>query len=325
MEIAQGGGMHVFTTVGLPTVRAKMDYLKGVMSSVFAPLDVVPDDPDLFDNHIVSTSLGSLSLANAHSYPAHIIRRRPHAAGTPRHLFFLHMQLQGKVQAMQDGREGLLGPGDMVLCDAAAPYDLGLIGENRTLILGIPADELTRRVPAPYGLLGRQLPGSAGPLRMVRGLLGELWEQVEKGAPLPQEAGERLAATLLDLFATACHLNFGTVSAEGTLADGHRARIRRLIEQRLFDPDLSVPAIAQALGLSERYLRLLAAGEGEAVSAYILRRRLAECARRLRDPLHANRTVTELAFACGFNDASHFSRAFKARYGMAPRDYRAEG
>lgn len=55
------------------------------------------------------------------------------------------------MHARQDGREGVLEPGDMVLCDTAAPYDLGLSGQCRTLILGIPASELARRVASPSG------------------------------------------------------------------------------------------------------------------------------------------------------------------------------
>jgi AraC-like DNA-binding protein len=32
------------------------------------------------------------------------------------------------------------------------------------------------------------------------------------------------------------------------------------------------------------------------------------------------RTIADIAFAAGFNDPSHFSRAYKERYGCAPRD-----
>lgn len=41
--------------------------------------------------------------------------------------------------------------------------------------------------------------------------------------------------------------------------------------------------------------------------------------RELSDPLHASRSVSDIAFACGFNDAAHFSRSFRARFGCAPR------
>jgi len=33
-------------------------------------------------------------------------------------------------------------------------------------------------------------------------------------------------------------------------------------------------------------------------------------------------TVSEIAFSWGFNSAAHFTRAFRAKYGMAPSEYR---
>jgi AraC-like DNA-binding protein len=37
---------------------------------------------------------------------------------------------------------------------------------------------------------------------------------------------------------------------------------------------------------------------------------------------NARRPLGEIAFAAGFNDLSHFTRACRARYGCAPRDAR---
>jgi AraC-like DNA-binding protein len=36
-------------------------------------------------------------------------------------------------------------------------------------------------------------------------------------------------------------------------------------------------------------------------------------------------TVTEIAYATGFSDLSYFSRAFRRRFGMTPRDRRHGG
>jgi AraC family transcriptional activator of tynA and feaB len=32
--------------------------------------------------------------------------------------------------------------------------------------------------------------------------------------------------------------------------------------------------------------------------------------------------ISEIAYAWGFNDLSHFNRAFRARFGMTPREWR---
>jgi len=52
-------------------------------------------------------------------------------------------------------------------------------------------------------------------------------------------------------------------------------------------------------------------------------RRLDATRRDLCDPALAARSISEIAFAWGFNDAAHFSRAFRARFGRSPRELRA--
>jgi AraC-like DNA-binding protein len=73
--------------------------------------------------------------------------------------------------------------------------------------------------------------------------------------------------------------------------------------------------------MSVRYLHRLFEDAGASVRATILARRLDRC----RDALAGSprRSISEIAFAWGFNDAAHFSRVFKARFGGSPRDLRA--
>ncbi len=80
---------------------------------------------------------------------------------------------------------------------------------------------------------------------------------------------------------------------------------------------------AQGLKLSSRYLRMIFATSGETVSAYILRRRLEESGRQMADPQWRGRSIAEIAFGWGFNSAPHFTRSFRDRYGLSPRQYRS--
>jgi AraC-like DNA-binding protein len=96
----------------------------------------------------------------------------------------------------------------------------------------------------------------------------------------------------------------------------------RYIEDHLRDPELSPAKVAKGLRISPRYLRTVFARSGEKVSAYIMRRRLEECAKQIRNPSWAGHTLTEIAFAWGFNSAAHFTRAFHDHFGVTPRDYR---
>jgi hypothetical protein len=61
-------------------------------------------------------------------------------------------------------------------------------------------------------------------------------------------------------------------------------RVRDYIERRLFDPGLSPDVIAEAHGISPRYLFKLFAEEETSVAGWIRTQRLERCARDLADP-----------------------------------------
>jgi AraC family transcriptional activator of tynA and feaB len=108
------------------------------------------------------------------------------------------------------------------------------------------------------------------------------------------------------------------------VVSGRHAKVKLYIEQHLRDPDLSPCSIASRLKLSSRYLRMIFASGSETVSAYILRRRLEECARQMADAQWRGHSIAEIAFAWGFNSAPHFTRSFRERYGVSPRHYRRQ-
>jgi AraC-like DNA-binding protein len=96
------------------------------------------------------------------------------------------------------------------------------------------------------------------------------------------------------------------------------------IEQHLGDADLDPARIAAALHISVRYLHKLFHSEGTSVAAWVRRRRLEACGHDLRDPAQAARPVSSIAAHRGLPDAAHFSRLFRATFGMSPRDYRRD-
>jgi AraC-like DNA-binding protein len=230
----------------------------------------------------------------------------------------------GQVAVRQDGRECLAEPGDMVLVDSTAPYTLDHSDPCNLLVLAIEAGELKKRIPAPAEMIGMKLAGDRGLTATASVTMRSLWEQAKAGL-IPDEAGECVCNNLLDLFATCCvaaGVGVGLI-ADSAVTVGRRLHIRRYIEANLRDPELSARSIAAAFGISPRYLHIIFSGEDETVSNYVLRRRLEETAKQLIDPAWRRRTITELAFGWGFNNATHFARVFKEKMGCSPREYRA--
>ena len=98
----------------------------------------------------------------------------------------------------------------------------------------------------------------------------------------------------------------------------------RRIDEQLGDPSLSVGSLATELGVSESQLHRLFKTEPVTVSRYIWERRLDACSRDLLEPRLAGQPLAEIAYGRGFNDAAHFSRAFRDRFGCSPREWRRQ-
>jgi AraC-like DNA-binding protein len=80
--------------------------------------------------------------------------------------------------------------------------------------------------------------------------------------------------------------------------------------------------VAEGAGISVRYANTLLSLEDTSLERYIVQRRLDCCRQALDDPIHARRSISEIAFEWGFSDLSHFGRRFKAAFGASPSEYR---
>lgn len=74
--------------------------------------------------------------------------------------------------------------------------------------------------------------------------------------------------------------------------------------------------------MSSRTLARVFAANDETVMRRLFEERINQAAKLLAMPEAYYRSVTEIAFACGFNDASHFGRVFAAKMHMTPSQWR---
>ena len=97
------------------------------------------------------------------------------------------------------------------------------------------------------------------------------------------------------------------------------ARVEQLVARRLGEADISLPAIAGALGMSPRSLSRKLAARGTSFQQVTdrLRRDLA-----LHYVGEAGLSVTETAFRLGYAEVSCFSRAFRRWTGQSPQAVR---
>lgn len=90
--------------------------------------------------------------------------------------------------------------------------------------------------------------------------------------------------------------------------------------QRHLDETLSLEKLAELAYFSPfHFHRIFRGMVGESVKGHIRRLRLERAALRLKAD---RRSVTEIAFEAGFESHEAFTRAFRAMFGTAPRNYR---
>ena len=99
-------------------------------------------------------------------------------------------------------------------------------------------------------------------------------------------------------------------------------RVMKVINKNISNSDLSVDAIAEEVGLSRVHLhRKMKELTGQTPHDFIRNIRLKQAAHLFATN---NMNITEVMYACGFNNAASFSTIFKKFYGMSPRDYMNE-
>jgi len=135
-----------------------------------------------------------------------------------------------------------------------------------------------------------------------------------------------LAQGLADLLPTFVRqLVAPTTEAGGTATQAAILhRLCQTIERKLDDPELTPARVAEAEGISERYMQKLFEGSGSSFTHYLRERRLQRTSAELSNPAEAHHSISEIAYRNGFNDSAHFSRAFRHRFGLSPREFRQQ-
>ncbi len=264
--------------------------------------------------------LGPVQFARMSTNRTNIMRTRRHIVpGAPRLYSFL-MQARGSSVLSHCGQEAHMTAGDFALCDSSAPHSFTVEDDSTVIMLRIDATTLRKHLPTPEKFCGLHLPNEVGLTGTMSAMVEKLNAQLETGFRSAYDT--RFAQHLLEMLSMSYAIGFETTPEVSAVLGGRHAEVVRYIEENLRDPELSPASVAKGLRISPRYLRTIFARTGEKVSAYIIRRRLEECAKQIADPSWAGHTLTEIAFAWGFNSAAHFTRTFHEQYGVPPRDYR---
>ena len=314
--------MDLISTSGLPAAGRAQAW-GALYATRMSKCEFTPADKDKFDAELRITQLGPVKLARHSIDRCSVERKQSDILSNAPRLYNFLLQAEGNSTFYHCGKESDLSPGDFVLCDTGLPHYFRTHEPAVTVMVRVPSEILRTYLPTPEQFCGQHLGRATGLTATVAAMVRELSAgDSQQCSPLYEG---RVARYLLELISMSYTMGCDARAVASAIAWQRRKDVIQFIEDNLRDPDLSPASISAGLRVSPRYLRTVFSSGGEKMSAYILRRRLEECARQMCNPAWNAHTLTEIAFSWGFNSAAHFTRTFHEKYGMAPRDYRKQG
>ena len=267
--------------------------------------------------HVVPHRLGDIRLLELSGNPLGAVRGHAEISGDSDAYLGVLYQRSGSTLCRIGPDRVIVGPGEISVWHSGRPVSFEMPEKFDKLCMIVPIARFESVLYNAETYEGLRLPADSNLATLLGSYLLTLTNSVmTRNDNTPFDAID----VTLELLGAA----FRAQRRSSTTAprDQLFARISGYIEARLEDANLSPKKIAEDNGISVRYLYTLFSGQGMTVSGWVRRRRLLRCRAEL-DGADTEASITEIAYRWGLNDSAHFSRLFKASFGISPTQYRS--
>lgn len=303
--------MAAFDVRSLPSAQ-RFQFWQEAICETYLTVDCQKLDEAPLEGFIDAYSLGELTLSQVYTPAMNYVRGVNELKKSNEEYFQLILAVKGDVILEQRGSQSRIKPGEMVIYSSTEHSQCICLGDTYNSVIKIPRVLLADRIDRVDEISATILDCHTPIGMLTRNLISECLNTAKHNV----DYGTLFSNGVLDILASAIESNLPSASTpKGSPA---LAKIKKHIEQRLSDPDLSVLLIAEQNNVSVRTLNRLFASEGTTTMRWVWNRRLAHSHRMLSEG--NARQVSQVAFDCGFNDLSHFSKVFKKRYGVTPQN-----
>ncbi|VWC58539.1 helix-turn-helix domain-containing protein [Burkholderia lata] len=303
-----------FTTFGVPESER---FAAWAMAMSVCDYELQSDATVAFDAEFHAIRFGPFVLTShrwtqpEHTVSCRAIRSARKIRADGLDYYYLMFRLAGKTGAGSGRCRVQIGTGGLRLCDMSLPFDhavtagdaIGLLIRRdmlRSLDVGrdgSAVDSAMGAVLAEYLLIllrNMERLGADDIPYIVRATNALLWAGLTRSGDSPRDESPEGDVTLM-------------------------RRARQFIEVNLLHADLAPGKIGDALGISRAKLYKLFQGSG-GIMRQVRQQRLDRAYDVLTDPAAPKARVAEIAWRHGFVDEKYFSRMFRARFGLSPRE-----
>lgn len=288
-----------------------------VIAETYFPLHLTFRDPADFSGTLERRQMGNVSLSRLATAPLQYERRPTHISHTREEEYLITVPRLSPIEFRQIGREVRCDPGGFILERGDEPYRFAYGAPNELSVLKISKKSLSEKVRDPDRFCARIIDARSGLPALFTSMMHQL-----HSLPLTEaRAAEVLGRQMVEVFALALDEAAGDDQQVRTsVRAGHLRRAEQVVRKHLSNPALSPEFVADACGISKRYLHELFSDTNQTVSQFIREERLIAA----RDMIESSPglSMAEIAYRFGFCDQAQFSRLFKAKFGLAPSDWR---
>jgi AraC-like DNA-binding protein len=300
--------------------RDRFDYWHEVACQKLVKHHSQPQSRSAFFAEISAAALSDIELVVFENAAMRVDRTVQQVRHVETEELFVCRQMAGELALEQGGRSVLLKEGDMTLLDPLLPYTGRFSSNSKLLVLKAPRSALEARVGHMRHVTARPIRPLAGDCALASAFLGTL---PQHAAGLSAAGGAFVKHQALDLIAVSLARTLQRQRPRVSSARGlARLNLHAAIDARLSDQALDGETVAAVAGISVRYANSVLAQDGTSLTRLIQTKRLERCRIALEDEAQAHRMISEIAYAWGFSDMTHFGRRFRARFGLLPSDCR---
>lgn len=229
----------------------------------------------------------------------------------------------GRITVSYPGSRYTINPDECAITRSSRPFYMELTpdegGHLEAIHVVVPSHKLYSIISE--GLeVGRPFPTSTGDLFLTERIFTMLFEEDDQIDP---GTAEQLVQTLITGLGKTISRISGSVAQRCSIADRRVADITRYINQHFANSDLNAKMVAESCGISLRYLCHILKKSDLSFSTLVWERRMETAHAWLQDERMRHYSICEIAYLVGFKSSAHFSRMFKARHGVAPREFRS--
>lgn len=287
----------------------------------FGNLRVTSLDRGPLDATLDAYDVGPLRIVHI-AAPAHQVERDRQCGDLASDDFYkLVLQMRGHGLIRQHDQSFTLNPGDWRLYDPQVPYSITNTDRSSLLVVQVPRPKLKGfTIPKLHTFMARSS-GAIGLHAVFASFLHSLSEQLPA---LPNTSGQALSDSILGLLASSLAEYQESQNGQMALPAVLKQRVMQYLQTHLGEADLTIERIAGAMNCSKRYLHLIFEDEECSLERHIWTLRLERCEKALRISTDQPRSISEIAFSCGFASSAHFCKMFKTQFGMPPSEYRKQ-